>query len=87
MKYISILLLCTTLIMNACTNESDARRVLEEQGYTEIHFTGYDMFGCSEDDTYRTGFTATSPTGHRVSGVVCGGYMKLFQITNSTTSY
>lgn len=55
----------------SCTDQKTARRVLEDQGYTDISVGGFDAFGCSDDDTYATKFTATSPNGKRVSGVVC----------------
>lgn len=59
--------------MCACTSEPDARRALEGAGYRDIQFHGYGWFGCGQDDTYATKFTATGPTGNKVSGVVCAG--------------
>jgi hypothetical protein len=56
-----------------CTDNVNAKRILEENGYTNIQFTGYAFFACSKDDTYHTGFTAISPSGKFVSGTVCAG--------------
>lgn len=59
-----------------CTDEVTTRRVLTEQGYTNIRITGYRYFGGGEDDVFNTGFTATSPKGHMVSGCVTRGLLK-----------
>lgn len=64
----------------SCTDEETSRRVLEDEGYTDIEIGGYAMFACSEDDNYRTSFTAVrvTPSGeHRVvTGAVCCGLWK-----------
>jgi prepilin-type N-terminal cleavage/methylation domain-containing protein len=49
---------------------------IEAQGYKNIEFTGYSMFGCDEKDTFRKKFIATAPNGKRVEGVACSGVMK-----------
>jgi len=59
-----------------CSSSSEARRVLEANGYTSIETTGHKFFACSEDDVFSTGFEATSPNGTRVSGAVCSGWLK-----------
>lgn len=64
------------LMLSACTSESDAARALRGAGYTNVVYTGYKAFACSEDDTYHTGFTAKGPTGQMVSGTVCSGWLK-----------
>jgi hypothetical protein len=64
---------CAALV--GCTAESDARRALEGAGYTDIVLTGYGWFECGRDDTFATAFTATGPTGKRVSGTVCAGLL------------
>lgn len=61
------------LLFLSCTDDYNTRRVLEENGYTEISITGYDAWGCHEGDWSSTGFIAKSPSGIRVRGVVCGG--------------
>jgi hypothetical protein len=71
MKKIAIILF--VLLLAACTDPSVARRVLESNGYTQIEITGYNMFDCSKDDFYHTGFRAKAPGGKVVSGTVCSG--------------
>ena len=34
------------------------------------------LFGCSEDDTFSTKFSATNAKGERVGGAVCSGWLK-----------
>ena len=75
MKKILIAILVITTIQS-CTNENSARRLLEKEGYTNIQFTGYRPFMCSEDDQYKTGFSATNRDGQTVTGCVCEGLFK-----------
>jgi hypothetical protein len=72
MRYAIVLIL---ILLAACTDPKDATRILADQGYTNIQITGYSWFSCSKDDTYRTGFTATAPSGRQVSGTVCAGLL------------
>ena len=65
----------TVVAIVGCTKPDDARRVLAAHGYTDISITGYRWFSCSKDDTYHTGFVATSPAGIRVEGCVCDGFL------------
>lgn len=79
MKRLSALLLfgllCFSLI--GCTDEKSAQRVLSDQGYTQINFTGYRIFSCGDDYQFHTGFAAKAPnTGRPVSGTVCSGWLK-----------
>ena len=56
-----------------CTDEDAARSVLTDQGYTDIQIHGYDAFACAKGDSTCTEFSAVSPAGRRVRGVVgCG---------------
>lgn len=71
-----ILILLALLITTACSDQTTAKRLLEEQGYKNIAITGYVWMGCSEDDTFHTGFTATSAAGSQVKGVVCSDWFK-----------
>lgn len=57
-------------------NEAGVTRILNATGYQDVRLTGYRMFSCSEDDMFRVGFAATSPTGESISGAVCGGPLK-----------
>lgn len=61
------------LFLASCTNAGSATRDLEAAGYTNIHITGYNWFGCGKDDAVHTGFTATGINGKPITGVVCGG--------------
>lgn len=74
MKKLLLLLFAVSLF--SCTDEDGAERILEENGYTDIEITGYKAFCCGEDDTFKTGFRATGPTGKPVSGCVCSGWGK-----------
>ena len=65
------------LLLSSCTSEPRARKVLEDNGYTNVQITGYRWFMCGKDDTYATGFVATAPvTKKQVSGAVCEGFFK-----------
>lgn len=66
---------CLVLLFSGCTDPDRSTEILLRQGFTEIQFTGYDWFACSEDDTYSTGFTAVGPTGINVEGTVCCGLL------------
>lgn len=60
-----------------CTKPDEARRTLDNAGYSDIHIGGYAAFKCdSKSDTYATEFTAKGPTGHQVTGAVCSGLLK-----------
>lgn len=71
-KFITVL--ACAIILTACTNQDDAMRALKAEGFTDIEFTGYDWFACSEDDFYHTGFVATK-NGNRADGTVCSGLL------------
>lgn len=58
------------LFLNACTDHQGAIMTLQKQGYENITITGYDLFGCSKEDTFHTGFVAYKD-GNRIEGVVC----------------
>lgn len=59
-----------------CTDEPASRRALQNQGFTDISFTGYQFASCSDSDTTSTGFIAKNPLGVHVEGVVCCGWSK-----------
>lgn len=71
----AFLVVVVVLLLNSCTDEKEAQRILTANGYTEIEYTGHSWFGCSEDDTYATGFTAKTQTGQEISGAVCSGIL------------
>ena len=60
----------------ACTDNASTRNLLQDQGYTNVQTTGYALGGCGKGDQYHTTFTATSPSGTGVSGIVCGGFRR-----------
>lgn len=64
------------LTLVGCSDADDARKTLYAQGYTDVQITGWQLFGCSESDTFNTGFRALSVTGTQVSGNVCKGIFK-----------
>lgn len=80
MKNITITILTTVcFLFTSCTSDKDFRtgkRRLENQGYTNIKNTGYNMFCCSEDDNFSTGFTATDKNGYSAKGCFCSGVGK-----------
>ena len=59
----------------ACTRPNDARRVLEQQGFSNVEITGWRPFMAGKDDAVSTGFEATAPNGERVTGAVTGGFI------------
>lgn len=64
----------TLVALVGCTNEPDALRALEAEGFTDVQWTGYDFFACSKDDFYATGFSAVRD-GKRHRGTVCAGIL------------
>lgn len=73
---IKLFLLALALFgLTSCTQPDKAYMILERDGYTNINIEGYAWFGCSEDDNYRTKFTAIK-NNQSVEGVVCSGFMK-----------
>lgn len=72
-------LILVSAFMVGCTSEENrrlAKQTLEDQGYTQIKFTGYEWSGCGEEDDYADGFTAVSSKGRKVGGVACAGTFK-----------
>ena len=70
-----IIAIVLAILVAGCTNEQDATRILHAHGYTDIKFTGYNFFACSEDDTFHTGFIAKTATGDLIKGTVCSGFL------------
>lgn len=64
-----------SLMATACLSATDAHRMVEDAGYTDVVLTGEQFFDCwpSSGGVGATmGFTATSlATGRQVKGVVC----------------
>lgn len=75
--FIMVALVMGVSTLSACTSSDErVERTLTQMGYSDVRTTGYRMFGCSQDDTFQTGFVATSPTGETVTGVFCAGLLK-----------
>ena len=63
------------------TNPQAAVEIAEDAGYTDVQTTGLNFWGCGtgQENAYlgskieMTGFTATAPSGRRVTGTVCKG--------------
>lgn len=72
MRYIALIAFATLLA--GCSDDDGARRTLVAMGYSDVQVTGFAWWGCGKDDSVHTGFTARSPTGVKVSGVVCSGW-------------
>lgn len=75
MRILIILSITLVALMVGCTNDSDATRILSQQGYADIRMTGYQLFACSQDDFYHTGFVAKTPANVDVEGCVCSGLL------------
>jgi len=74
--FIGVLLVGAVLMTVGCSRPQSARRVLDLNGFTQVQTHGYIMYGCGQGDTFATKFTALSPTGVPVTGVVCEGLLK-----------
>jgi hypothetical protein len=72
----TFLIVLVAVTLAGCSSENDARKALTGAGYSNIQTDGYSVFGCSEDDTFHTKFTAKGPSGQPVEGVVCSGWLK-----------
>lgn len=73
-RLIGFLVLCGIVVLllfvpRACTDRDGAKRVLRQAGYTDVTVGGYRWWGAG-GGWYVTTFSATSPSGERVSGVV-----------------
>lgn len=58
------------ILLAGCTSSDEAIRAVESMGMKNVQTTGYRVFGCSDGDSFHTGFVATSTEGKQVSGVV-----------------
>jgi hypothetical protein len=67
----TMILLCLALVACGDPRGDNVTATLKAAGYTDIHLTGWAPFGCSDDDTFATGFNAKGPSGAPASGTVC----------------
>lgn len=74
------IVIAVVTLLAGCTDNPGAMRALKGAGYHDIKITGYRFLGCDSgkgsDDNWHTGFDAVGPTGERVTGVVCAGFLK-----------
>lgn len=75
MRSLIVFSIALVALIAGCVNNSDATRILSQQGYTDIRMTGYQWWACSDDDFYHTGFVAKSPANVEVEGCVCSGLL------------
>ncbi len=71
MKKITLAIILGAILCAVCSDPKTARRVLEQDGYTEVKITGWQFFGCDKHDDFTTGFMAKNANGALVNGVVC----------------
>ena len=67
------------LLVAGCTRPDQTVLILKSQGYENIKTLQWGLFTpfqCSEDDFFKTPFSAVAPNGNTVSGVVCSGLLK-----------
>jgi hypothetical protein len=66
----------TAISLTGCMGEDRAKRALDAAGMTDVRIEGKSWFGCSKGDVTSRNFTATTASGEKVSGQVCGGWFK-----------
>jgi rhodanese-related sulfurtransferase len=65
--------------LTSCSSGNDfkkGKKILEQQGYTDVKNTGYNWFCCGKDDGYSTGFKAKDKAGNSVEGCFCSSVGK-----------
>jgi len=78
-KLFTLILVAFLVIQSGCTSDNDfekGKKQLEQQGYTEVKNTGYNMFCCSDSDSFSTGFECKDKSGNIVKGCFCSAFMK-----------
>ena len=84
MYFLIIIILLSCVLFTSCTNPKSAKKVLEQNGYSNVEITGYNFMACSKEDFYHTGFKAKNiASGVFVEGTVCEG----FWFKNSTIRF
>jgi len=72
----NLLILTTAIVLCACTDVPGATEAIKNTGLEPIEVGGYDLFSCSEKETWSTKFVAQRADGTIVKGVVCRGLLK-----------
>jgi hypothetical protein len=73
------MLLALMIAVTGCSSDNDfskGKKLLEDQGYTEVVNTGHSFFCCDEKDTYSTGFKCKDKQGNEVEGCFCSSLTK-----------
>lgn len=73
------LILLSLVVLCSCSSKNDfknGKKQLESMGYTHIENTGYTMFCCSNEDSFKTGFKAKDKNGNTVKGCLCSTFFK-----------
>ncbi len=75
---LSLIVAFSVLLVGCITDDNEARKALDDQGFTNITITdrGTGLVtweGCGKDDGAYYKATATNPAGKRVNVVVCCG--------------
>jgi hypothetical protein len=76
---IKSLVIAFSLLTLGCTSDSDfekGKKILEDQGYTEVENTGHNYFCCDEKEAYSTGFRCKDKKGNIVEGCFCSSLGK-----------
>jgi len=74
-----VLIALSFLVLVSCTSTNDfnkGKEQLEQQGYTDVEYTGHQWFCCDEKDTYSTGFRCKNSKGLIVEGCFCSTVLK-----------
>ena len=79
MKLRNLLILSIIIINTSCSSVNDfttGKNQLEQQGYTEVTGTGYEMFCGDKNDGFSTGFSCKDKHGNLVTGCFCSALLK-----------
>lgn len=70
-----LLIIAGCLLLTACTDPNDITKLSKVEGWSQAVPKGYGWFSCSDDDVYKTKFTAIK-NGQAISGTICRGWLK-----------
>lgn len=76
-----VLIIWASLLFSGSCNISSpvARRLLAQEGVTDVLLGGHAYFSCGKDDTFSIRFSGTK-NGMAVKGAICGGWYKEYTI-------
>ena len=70
-----LLIIVAAIALTGCYDSDGSKKILDDQGYTDVKTNGHAWFACSDDDNLATSFEAVSPAGKPVAGAVCSGFL------------